>query len=362
MLKDFLRDDYYSSNPCKTSPVLLRSRSRKAAETTISAIYKVINVVKLFKFSSVKSPLVLPRSFSRKLSRGSRNRSESFQDVSVTVKVKDILRWRSFRDLVEEKSPPGTTTTAALATTMEFHNFSEENIPFWCSENAVFLDENGVEIGETCLPKKTVGQPTNDISVTTRNPKGELSFEESEQHSPFSVLDSLYREDEESISPFQQKIFANVENRQCQLMQRIQEFEKAEEKSIFDTEEVDEVNATEEKAKQLLGHVKARELAKNYEENPYLDHILLDFFRFKLATKGNFDDFEVDCVILRQAKSWINGEYNDSFEWAMQYVKDMERGLMWNNKLKEEQKKLAMDLEIEILRNLFAELLDDFLT
>ncbi|KAL2478811.1 hypothetical protein Fot_47825 [Forsythia ovata] len=371
MLKDFLKDDSYSSNPCKASPVLLRSRSRKAAETTISAIHKVINVVKFFPFSSVKSPLVLPRFVSRKLSMRSRNRSENFQEVSVTVKVKDILRWRSFRDLVEEKSPRCTTTTAASAATTEFastttsrHDFTEEILPFRCSEHSVFLYKNGVEIDENCLPKETVGQPTNDTSGTTRNLKGELSFEESEQHSPVSVLDSLFQEEDESTSPFHHQSFANIERRRCRLMQRIQEFSSLfeGEKLVFDQDEEVEINAAEEKAKQLLGHVKAIGSAKNYDS--HLDHILLDFFRFELATKGNFDDFELDCDLLRQAKSWINGEYNESFEWEMRenYVNDMERGLMWKNKFKEEQEELAMDLEIEVLRDLFGEFLDDFIT
>ncbi|KAL2461626.1 hypothetical protein Adt_45046 [Abeliophyllum distichum] len=371
MLKDFLRDDSYSSNPCKASPVLLRSRSRKAAETTISAIHKVINVVKFFPFSSV-NPLVLPRSVSRKLSRRSRNRSENFQEVSVTLKVKDILRWRSFRDLVEEKSPWCTTTTTAATTALpstatSIHDCTEEILPFQCSENALFLNKNGVEIDEKCLPKQTVGQPTNDTSGTTRNLKGELSFEESEQHSPVSVLDSLFQEEDESISPFHHQSFANIERRRCRLMQRIQEFSSLfeGEKPVYDQDEEVEVNAAEEKAKQLLGHVKAIGSAKNYES--HLDHILLDFFSFELATKGNFDDFELDCEILRHAKSWINGEYNESFEWEMHemrenYVNDMERGLTWKNKFKEEQEDLAMDLEIEVLRDLFGEFLDDFIT
>ncbi|KAL0425933.1 UNVERIFIED_CONTAM: hypothetical protein Sradi_1128100 [Sesamum radiatum] len=92
MLKDFLRDDSHtslngyprnsrmlliSSQPNKPSGVLIRSRSKKAAATTISAIHKVINVVKLFQFGSVRSPLVLPRSISRKFPKSRIGTSKS---------------------------------------------------------------------------------------------------------------------------------------------------------------------------------------------------------------------------------------------------------------------------------------------
>lgn len=193
LLKEFLlQDDPYScsSNPkklCKSntstqnfhgsrinirsnnkgSSQLLRSRSSRAATATISAIHKVINIVKFLPFASVKkSPSIFPRSISRKLSRrinhkkGQKHGKNNVdRDVAVTVKVKDILRWKSFRDLAEEKSTPldssyspyrcatATTTTTTTTTTSSKRtswcdsDFTAEDLPSWWGENGEFLGE-----------------------------------------------------------------------------------------------------------------------------------------------------------------------------------------------------------------------------
>lgn len=172
MLKDFLRDGYCNSNGFrvnsrnkstalissnKPSIVLLRSRSKRAAATTISAIQKVIKVVKFFHFESVK---VKPSDNSTKLDGGD----------AVRVKVKDILRWRSFRDLeMEEKkgctpldlprSPDPTVTTTSNSSSKRSSwrdsDFSEEELPDhhpWVEQNEEFLGKS------SCLG---LGQPAN---------------------------------------------------------------------------------------------------------------------------------------------------------------------------------------------------------
>ncbi|XP_022872567.1 uncharacterized protein LOC111391559 [Olea europaea var. sylvestris] len=322
MLKDFLKDDSFScssndfrsvprKNLCKSnvtnkrSPILLRSGS-KAAATTFYALNKVIKAVKFFPYASVKSPLVLPRSISRKLSRRTKTRNENFSEVS--VKVKDILRWRSFRDLEEEKatslnfssSSPirtATTTTGSTSTTTSCSkrsswcdsDFTAADSPLWGGENDKSWGEKG--------------------SKTRRKLEGELTYEEAEQLTPVSVLDSPFCEDEESIFPFH----LNSAQRKCMFMQRLQQFETLTE-------------------------------LENLEESQ-VDNLPSDFF------KNYCQNFE------NTAKSWINGEYEncEALDMKEACVKDMERGLDWKE-FKDEQEEMAMQL----LSDLFDELLDDF--
>ncbi|KAI3444623.1 hypothetical protein Pfo_001288 [Paulownia fortunei] len=394
MLKDFLRDDCFhsctsssssSSNgigmyprqkPCKSNVVvssesnkpaivLLRSWSKKAAATKISAIHKVVNVVKLFQLASVKSPLVLPRSISRKLPKRGKDKNDILGDVSEgKVKVKDILRWRSFRDMVEDDSTPldfpsspnrsTTTTTTSCSKRSSWcdSDFTAEELPLWGGENEEFL-------GKKCF----LGQPAA-TNATLRNPKGDWSFEDCEQQSPVSVLDSPFREIGESISPFHPTL-ANVQRAKCMLTRRIQELEgvakpKYTRKLSFGGEIVaisEGVNAVEEKAKQLLSHVKE-------DSRSQANHVILDFFMHELSINGNLHDVEFDCEILRIAKSWMNGEYDESYEWEVEdkrdaYVKDMEKGAGWN-KFKQEQEETSKELEVKVWDELIDELLADF--
>lgn len=166
LLKDYLRDDasfhscawstvaLSSSKSNKPHIVLLRSWSKRAAATKISAVHKVI---KLLQFASMKSPSVLPRSISRKLTkRQGKGDNDIFGDVSeveVKVKVKDILRWRSFRDLAEDDPTPfdfppspdlSTAAAAATATSCSKRSswcdsdFTAEELPPWGGENEEF--------------------------------------------------------------------------------------------------------------------------------------------------------------------------------------------------------------------------------
>lgn len=178
MLKDFLRDEctpsssngfpmYPRKKPCKSTAavvpsmsniVLLRSWSKKAAATKISAI------VKLLQFASLKSPSVLPRTFSRRKN----DENDIFVDVSeVKVKVKDILRWRSFRDVMveeEEKSTPldlssspdrstiaaatTTTTTSSCSKRSSWcdSDFTAEELPPWGGQNEEFWGKNATTL------------------------------------------------------------------------------------------------------------------------------------------------------------------------------------------------------------------------
>ncbi|KAK6119420.1 hypothetical protein DH2020_046836 [Rehmannia glutinosa] len=370
MLKDFLRDYgfqmYPRNKPCKSTllissktnkhqpaVVLLRSWSKKAAVATkVSAIHKVINAVKFLQF--VKSPLVLPRSSSsRKFPKRSKDKEK------VKVKVKDILRWRSFRDVVEDNSTPldfpsspnrTTTTNSSCSKRSSWcdSDFIAEELPLWGGENEEFWG------------KKFIGQN----ATLLRNPKENWTFEEEcEQQSPVSVLDTPFREFEEFINPTRTK---------SMLTRRIQELEvitkpKHTRKLSFGGEiainSEGAVNAEEEKAKQLLSHVK--EEVQSSQAN---DHLILDFFTHELSINGKFNDVEFDNEILRIARSWMNGDYDyESYEWEVEdkrkaYVKDMEKGVSNWNQFRQEQEELSKELEVMVLDDLIHEVLDDFLT
>ena len=97
MLKDFLLRDLDSNNSCSSAgfasfprrlptPALKRSRSlsRAAADATLSALHWLLNAVR----ASLPLPSVAVKSSKKKAS-------------SAGVRVKDILRWNSFRDLID---------------------------------------------------------------------------------------------------------------------------------------------------------------------------------------------------------------------------------------------------------------------
>ncbi|KAL3618686.1 hypothetical protein CASFOL_037505 [Castilleja foliolosa] len=371
MLKDYLRDDYYSqyshtsSSLCKstassksnTQPltvVLLKSWSKKVTTTKISAVQKVINAVKFLQF--VKSPsAILPRSKSRKLGKDKKDISGdhvTVEEEKVKVKVKDILRWRSFRDTVEDESTPldypsspnRTTTTTTTSSCSKSSSWcdsdftAEGELPFWRGEN----DEGN--LGKKCFGSN---------AALLKNTKGNWSNEECEQQSPVSVFDSPFQEVTSSrflpiVSDFETISLKSKHTRKHNLSDEI---------AICKG-----VNAVEQKAKQLLSNVKEESQIKQVND----DHMIYDFFMHELSINGKLHDFEFDREILSMAKSWINGEYDESYEWEVEnmrgaYVKDMEKEISWN-KFKQEQDEMSIGLEIMVLNELIDEALVDFLT
>ncbi|KAG6432403.1 hypothetical protein SASPL_103979 [Salvia splendens] len=326
LLKDFLNDDTPSSSNKSTAVssrsnkphiVLLRSWSRRAAATKISAVHKVI---KLLQFASSKSPAsVLPRTISRKLT-GKRVKADD-SDLVVSVpevkaKVKDILRWRSFRDLSEDEpkpldfhpSPNWRATSSAAATTTS------------CSKRSSWCDNWS-------------------------------SFEEYEQQSPVSVLESPFLQAQE-FTQFH-PILENVQSigaKWC-LTQRTQE---------ETTTLKEEITVHEEKARQLLSQVEEDE-----ERHADKVEVLLDFFVDEFSRNGRLNDEEFDSELLRIAKSWMCGELEESYEWEFEeargsFVKEMERGFCWK-KFEEEREELCEELEVGVLNCLLDDLVAHFL-
>jgi len=142
------------------------------------------------------------------------------------------------------------------------------------------------------------------------------------------------------------------------LMQRIQQFESLAEENINSKgeKELEEDEEIQEKAKQLLINCEV-----NYMDD---DQLLFDFFWNELITSGKHqNNVNIDEKLLREAKSWINGDYNEEFEWEIEdkreaYIKDMEKVANWN-KFEEEKQDFILDLEFEVFNDLVNEVLED---
>ncbi|KAJ8900297.1 hypothetical protein K2173_024937 [Erythroxylum novogranatense] len=404
MLKDFLVDDPNSCSSNKgfksvprkphgtsnTYPKLLRSPS-KAALTTFSAFQAIINAVKNIPFTAIaRSPSILSRTLSRRRSKDSKpsahRRSETNDtETRVTVTVKDIIRWRSFRDLIDEDSPqldlasPPHCTTATTNSTAStpcsssnasswcFSDVTAESLSFWNGEIG-FL-----EGGKKYLPRvgdDSVEATPEKKSTTTFNEVGPKDDEP--QHSPVSVIEFGFNEDEdeESISSFDQKLdIVQRENRE--LTERIKQFEslskewasmeedldtnlgKEDEKgtgTMFDDE-------VEEQAWQLLNQLKPT--MENCRHSGVDQLLLLNFFTDELT--------QVRCrsseTMLEYAEAWIKGEQDQCKGWEVEhkregYVRDMEKGQSWRN-FEEEKEGLVLTMEDEMVTLLIDELLVD---
>lgn len=187
-IRNLIQNDLNMANNASSSSNntkrLLSSRSKTAASSTISAFQAIINTVKSIQFNVVKSPSILTRSLSRKLSRKNSNKSENKEsDIKITVRVKDIIRWKSFRELIEEKPQPSdlaaspdyhctaaTTTTGSMNSTPCSSNgsswcdsdFTSEYLPS-SSGNSEGYSVHDVELGNKFLP--CVGR--NSTKATT---------------------------------------------------------------------------------------------------------------------------------------------------------------------------------------------------
>ncbi|GAA0159616.1 hypothetical protein LIER_16350 [Lithospermum erythrorhizon] len=366
MLKDFLNNDStndfgtYPQKPCRQtvqnhqSIVLKRSKSR-ASTSAIAAINKaseiVIKTLKYFPFASLKFPSTLPRSISSKFSSVSRRKDRD--DNQRDVKVKDILRWRSSRDLVEEESTPldllyspsrctiNTTTSGSTSCTSEMtsnssswceSDFSAEDFPSWCFASEHCYGENEVKMAnkKRFSPRISVGEGIMEKTMD----------EAEEQYTPVSVLVSPFQENEESNYPCR---FGNTQS----------------------MSQGNQGNEAEEKAKKLLHHLKETTLPNSYDS--YMENnLLMDFFWEELPTHQNDENKDFpESQLIASAQDWLKGVHALCFEWKVEskrenYIKEMEKGLRWN-KHEEEKEEIALQLEKIVLNGLVDEVIFGFI-
>lgn len=138
-LKDFLNDNSnstsYSSNGFKSLP-----RTPTNNTTTMRSLIEI----DLNASSSTRIFNSLINSILRKISSSftvqttsSSKKKKSRGETEVTVRIKDIVRWRSFRDLVddEEQSQPLDFSTTTTTTTTTTSSCSSSNGSSWCESD-----------------------------------------------------------------------------------------------------------------------------------------------------------------------------------------------------------------------------------
>lgn len=305
------------------------------------------------------------------------------------MKIKDIIRWKSFRDINVEpplQQPPPqldftikstvnstaiTTTSTTTATTRSSgSSWSECESDFFTSSWEEAQNDN-VEDGKKFLfSPLVVGKDSGDKEALTC---------QVEQHSPVSVL----QVGEDEFSLFDQSL-ANIERRKQKFIQTVQKLESLAKFDLAnldqclslddnsgyheeyeyeyedDDNDIEEQDRIEEKAKQLLNCVKARGSTNGYTD--YLDTLMLDFFREELVGRRNQDkndDEEFELEILRIAEDWINGSFAFDAGHVNKdgYIKDMDKRDQWR-RFEKEQEELAFEIETAILHSLVADLLN----
>uniref|UniRef100_A0A6N2MUN8 DUF4378 domain-containing protein n=1 Tax=Salix viminalis TaxID=40686 RepID=A0A6N2MUN8_SALVM len=423
LLKDFLIDD--DSNPCSSSGFrsfpgkpfdstmktlieidlsnpksianssnniasykLLRSHSKAAASTTISAFQAMITAVKNIHFTAVKSPSILPRSLSRKLSK------KKSQNKENEAKITTLYGGDHFRDTVEDKYlPPDspssphhcttTTTTGSTSTTPRSgsswcdSDFTSDYLPSW-NGNFDECGENEKEVGKKISPGVGEDSSVATTEAITNTKVGPEEDEEEQLHSPVSETEFESEEDEDSSSSFEQSL-ATVERTREKIMEKIRRFEiltkldpvnpdnwMSIDENIRDTNMnfEEEIHEVEEKAWKLLSHVKETGL-ECCSNNM---NLLFDFFRDELgASTCESTEQRIDVGLLNKAKAWMNGEDSLWAEWELEHmdrevcVRDMDREGRWG-KSEDEQNELASGIQNEVLDLLVDELLLDLIS
>ncbi|KAI6707515.1 hypothetical protein NL676_010477 [Syzygium grande] len=409
LLKDFLREDSWSYSSNIEATTLVKSRSRR-----IAALETMVNAFKNIPFSSsMNKPysMIFLRSLSRKLStqrlpKKSRKgdgpdhgHGGGGEQAKMTVRIKDIIRWRSFRDLAEEQSwrsdfhssPPHQCSSVATITTTGSSSSTEcnSNGSSWCESDFTLefsppWNGNFQEYSEPCVGKYKVealpGPPTR--SFCDIEPKGVSFYEEKEQHGPVSVIDAEFGEDE-GFCWSRDQSQGNISTGDAQfLLRQPWQFESVacsqsstskedmdersddEENDEFREEQGDSNEPAEEKATMMLNQVKASSSGLSMKTN--VDKLLLDYFKSELATVGcNTISDDPELVMVSTAKCWMNNELGAKCQWGINskkdaYMKEMDRGEKWR-KSEEEKEEIAMDFEAKILGTLMDELLSDFI-
>ncbi|KAG2330975.1 hypothetical protein Bca4012_019286 [Brassica carinata] len=378
MLKDCLLEDSNScsSNGFKSIPRRLPLNPlipKKKKQS--NALQAVINAVKNLSSNAIKSTPsgILPRSLSRRLS-SSKNKSENQANITI-VRVKDIVRWSSSKDLLHEdisRFQPHQYTAKTMTTITGSSTGSDTSCSSWCDSDftaAEFLpsssswggnvekEEGGENYKLQCVGEDSCTAITDADTVV--GPE-DLQCEE-EQNSPVSVLEVQH--DEASDSSFSQCL-DNVERTKQKLMQTIQRFENLANISPFnfddewdeesckdescDTEiEEEDEDEVEEKAGELWDRVKERHAIWIHEE-----HLIMDYFRDELMQRTNethHQHFEEQLV--GEARGWLSGQRVSELECGTGQqrrracAREIER-LDWNEKrMKQEREEVAVQVE-----------------
>jgi len=228
MLKDCLLEDSNScsSNGFKSIPRRhpLNPFPMIPKRKQSNALQAVINAIKNLHSNTIKSAPsgILPRSLSRRLA--TKNKAENQASITV-IRVKDIVRWHSSKDLHEDIShfephqytTKNTTTTTGSSTTSGTSCSSWSDLDFTSEFLPSSWGSNVEECGEKQSVKNNLHCVGEDsctaviLADTEVGPEENLQCEK-EHNSPVSVFEIQHEEyDETSDSSFSQCL-DNVES------------------------------------------------------------------------------------------------------------------------------------------------------
>ncbi|KAJ6338092.1 hypothetical protein OIU76_007715 [Salix suchowensis] len=357
MLKEFLNDD---SKSCSSSG--FKPFSGKPCDSTMKTLvevdfYNPRNIAK--PSNNIASYKLLKMSFeSSSLNDSLSISSHDERRQELTFHCRQVPLTFSKEDIVEEKAPPSdlppsphhctTTTTRSTSTTPRSgsswcdSDFTSDYLPCWNGNSDESVEnEAEAEAGKKFSP--CVGEDSLELTTETKRytKVGPKEDEEEQQHSPASVIEFQFEEDEESSSSFHQCL-ATLDRTREKIMEKIRRFESLanldpvnldkwmsmdenissgeddgddehsddlegiRETNMIKDDEEEDINKVEEKAWNLLNQ--AKETGVECCNDVNLD-LLLNFFRDELAT-GTYETRKngIDLELLTKAKAWIKGE------------------------------------------------------
>ncbi|KAF5801165.1 hypothetical protein HanRHA438_Chr06g0253981 [Helianthus annuus] len=348
-LKDFLQDQN-----------LPFPRSRKSS-------------ISVFLHAAVKYSSI--RTISRRFSTKNRSTSplpEPTITRTTSVTVKDILRWKSFRDLsdpvefhappVPDVSPESPRCTTSTGSPRSSSSCSRS----WCDSD--FTVGDSPECFRTFSGESEVVDKKNfHVNVASERKNRDLKDQivlvenEEQQFSPISVLD-FAQEHDEMFSQFHQTL-ADMERRNTMLKQQIHNFENliddVNKRVVVDVLDDTDSFVIEEKAIRLMEHVKTTSSIGEWDLS--LDCLLLDYFRDELVTSKRVkNNEELESRVLNVAKSWVNGEDDGSLAWEMEgrrevCIREMDKELNWKC-FDDDQNEIVIEIEKIMLNQLLDEL------
>ncbi|KAG1354607.1 hypothetical protein COCNU_07G007190 [Cocos nucifera] len=398
---------------------LVRARSKG----TLTRLSAVIHALRLLPFGASSSGCrssherLLTRSLSKRLKGSFWKKRGKEQENESRVRVKDIVRLRSFEEEGEEKksfefaSPVVSSHSSRWETETDTSGSEFLRSSIGSSECLSEIDAAGdgdvTGNDKTCSPplrsptgRMSVGGDSVSVETATghREPKSErmecpgCQTLETEQLSPVSVMDFPDEDEEEPSSPsfsFQQSL-ANIERTKLQLLQKIRRFESLAElepmdlvdrlSSFDDQLESSDHVASDEGKDGHRGTVETRawdllwDLQARDQVVPLgcIEKLLVDFFIERLSSSDSVDQDRLSrcrkhvrvtsgaCEpeeILKAARGWIDGARCRKVEEFPREaeIKEMEVNGRWRC-FHEEEEELAVDLVDVILGSLVGEL------
>ncbi|KAK4751705.1 hypothetical protein SAY87_020503 [Trapa incisa] len=372
--------------PIDREITLRRSRS-KVASMTISAMEAIFKVVRTLPMTLSKHQSSLAIESPNK----TRKMEEEPDDSSkVAVRLKDIIRWSSFGDMIEKEEPqsleelvasssPKDCTTATTVWTNSTSSssslswydsdFSSDCSPPW-SSNTVTLREQFALDSKSAVSSTPHFEPGSEPVQTVESflhfsHRQEESIEvhaawnECKGESPVSVIEYEIGEDGEWRWSFQRSPpHVNISSKQGEREE--EECEEDEEPSF----------SLEDKATGLLNKVRAFASENGISFKCNEERLLLDFFRSELpeGIRFRFDIGSGDedyGELVRRAESWVRGDGHSgsNYQWGIDgkkdaYLRDMEKGGTWS-KFEEDQRRMVVEMESGVWSLLLDELLGD---